>query len=193
MPVKISYPDHVQILGQGTVALANTTATALTNGFDVGKIVEEIALLSKSHAIIERVPKTVGLTTAELAMSDFDSAVQRLLKDYRIKCMLMISSKAGPGISISAVESEPPTRDLVELIRSAFAIDFDVNLVPPKIASAPDISKDFKTHEILLEVGMEELGSRKDALVAVTADVVGLINGKFGFSERHESPSDSLD
>ena len=193
MPVKISYPDHIQILGQGTVALTNTTTTALTNGFDVGKIVEEIALLSKSHAIIARAQKIVGLTTPELAKSDFDSAVQRLLKDYRIKCMLVISAKTDPGVVISAHESEPATRVLVELIRSAFAIDFDVNLVPPKTPSAPDVSKDFKTQEISLGVGKEELRSRKDALVAVVAEVVGVINGKLGFSEGHESPSDSLD
>lgn len=193
MPVKISYLDHVQILGQGTVALATAATTALANGFEVGKIVEEIALLSKSHAIIARAPKIVDLATPELVRSDFDSAIQRLLKDYRIKCMLVISGKTDPGIMISAQEIEPPTREIVELIRSAFAIDFDVNLLPPKTPSAPDTSGDLQTQEILLEVGMEELGSRKDVLVAVTADVVGLINGKLGFSEGHESPSDPLD
>ena len=96
--------------------------------------------------------------------------------------MITISGKNESGIEIRAKEMASRGETL-ELIRARLAIDFDLTINTGKSeTSGGNLGYDVQT--VLLALGPDERGFRKEAVVASIADAVGLINAKLGRSER---------
>ena len=190
MPLKIIHPDHFEIVGRGIVLLSNPPSFNASADTYTGKLVEEIALLSKAHAIIAKEPKAVDTAKGQLTKSEFNIAIRRLCEDHGIKCVLAIAGKKEPGIEIRTLHTDESTKEMIELVRAGFAADFDVKITSRENTTDDVLSVQSKSQLITLELGSDERGYKRDEIVATVTDSVSLINAKLGHSEN---PSDTLD
>ena len=194
MPLKISHPDHTEVMGVGVVLLFSPHTTAARRELYTGQIVEEAALLSKSWAIIakESKPLQSGDET-QSAEPDMDKGVQDFVKEYGIKCIISIGGIAEPGITLKSQTDGSESEEILDIIRSGLEPHFRINteadqsenrlLRPRNNDSGRDDSLTHSVYIIRLQLGPEERSFRKDQIVNSLADIVGLINAKLGFSE----------
>ena len=189
MPLKIIHPDHFEIVGRGLVLLSNPPPSHVSDESYTGKLVEEIALLSKAHAVIGKETKTVDAAPSQPAKSEFDTALERLCRDHGIKCILAITGKKEPGIEIRTERTDESTKEVIELVRAGFAVDFDVKVTSEESMTNDAPSVQSKPQVITLGLGPDGRGYKRDEIVATVADTVGLINAKLGYSENR---SDTL-
>jgi len=193
MPLKIIHPHHAEVMGRGLVLLSSPHITATKRDLCAGRIVEEAALLSKSWAIIAKEGKQLGGDEAQLAKSDLDKSVQDFVDEYGIKCLIAISGTAEPGITVKSQVDGSESEEILDIIKSGFEPHFRVNpdadQSGSRLSGSPtydgpaDGSSTHSVNIIQIEVGPEERSFRKDQIVNIVADIVGLINAKLGFSE----------
>ena len=193
MPLKIIHPHHAEVMGRGLVLLSSPHITAAKRDLYAGQIVEEAALLSKSWAIIAKEGKQLGGDEAQLAKSDLDKSVQDFIDEYGIKCLIAISGTAEPGITVKSQKDGSESEEILDIIKSGiephFRLNPDANQSGNRLSGSPtydepaDGSSTHTANIIQIELGPEERSFRKDQIVNIVADIVGLINAKLGFSE----------
>ena len=183
MPIKIIRQNHQEIIGRGTVLLSSPPAVDQTGDLYTGHIVEDAALLSRAHAMIGKESKRdMDPSALQAAQAEFEASTQSFLEEHGVQCMITISGKNESGIEIRAKEMASRGETL-ELIRARLALDFDLTINTGKSeTSGGNLGYDVQT--VLLALGPDERGFRKEAVVASIADAVGLINAKLGRSER---------
>ena len=205
MPVKIIHPDHTEVVGEGLVLLSSPHITTSKRDLYTGQIVEEAALLSKSWAIIAKERKQLqsGDETRS-AYANFEKSVQDFVREYGIKCVIAISGVAEPGITVKSQGDGSESEEILDIIRSGlephFSVKPEVDQSGNKVLGLqgndrePDNSSAQSVQIIQIELGPEERSFRKDQIVNIVADIVGLINAKLGFSVRgDEGSSGALD
>jgi len=193
MPLKVIHPHHAEVMGRGLVLLSSPHITAAKRDLYAGQIVEEAALLSKSWAIIAKEGKQLGGDEAQLAKSDLDKSVQDFVDEYGIKCLIAISGTAEPGITVKSQVDGSESGEILDIIKSGlephFRVNPDANQSGNRLSGSPtydgpaDGSSTHSVNIIQIELGPEERSFRKDQIVNIVADIVGLINAKLGFSE----------
>ena len=207
MPLKIIHPDHTEVVGEGLVLLFSPHITTSKRDLYTGQIVEEAALLSKSWAIVakERGHPQSGDET-ESAEATLEKSVQDFVEEYGIKCVIAIRGAAEPGIAVKSRGDGSGLEEILDIIRSGvephFSVKPDVDQPGNKVLGLqgndrePDNSSAQSLHIIQIELGPEERSFRKDQIVNIVADIVGLINAKLGFSvsgDGDEGSSGALD
>src|SRR5260370_12609597 len=101
MPIKIINPQETEVMGKGLVLISSPPVIGQKGDLSAGQIAEEVALLSRSWAIIAREIKQDQEGDKVLqAGSDFDKSVQTFVREYGIKCIIMIIGTSEPGILI---------------------------------------------------------------------------------------------
>ena len=200
MPLKIIHPHHAEVMGRGLVLLSSPHITAAKRDLYAGQIVEEAALLSKSWAIIAKEGKQLGGDEAQLAKSDLDKSVQDFIDEYGIKCLIAISGTAEPGITVKSQKDGSESEEILDIIKSGiephFRLNPDANQSGNRLSGSStydgpaDGSSTHSVNIIQIELGPEERSFRKDQIVNIVADIVGLINAKLGFSESGSGVQD---
>jgi len=189
MPLKIIHPRHTEVMGTGLVLISSPPVIGAKRDLYTGQIAEEVALLSRSWAIIAReVKQDQEGDKALQAGSDFDKSVQTFVGEYGIKCIIMIIGTSELGIMIKAHPDDSTSEELLEIIRSGLRPHFSTRVTDP----GPEDSSSQLLPIIRLELGPDERGFTKDQFVNSIADIVGLINTRLGFSESNKSSSGVL-
>jgi hypothetical protein len=192
LPLKIIRGDHWEIVGRGSVLLSSPPALDQAGENYTGRIVEEAALLSKAHAVIEREwRRTADSSTLEPTLEEFQSSTQRFLDDFEIRCVLEILGNNEPGIEIRTVQVGSDYEELVQILKERLARNFDLK-IDPADSEAKENSHG-KTPIIRLLLGPDERGFKKELVVSGIADAVILLNAKLGYLETDERASGVLD
>ena len=192
MPLKIVHPDHFEIVGNGHVLLSSPPTTKLTADLSVGSLTEEIALLSKGHAIIGKETKSIDQPLVESAASDYYASAATLSTEQDVRFVLELYGRREPGIEIKVDPSLVP-EERIELVRIAFAVSFEVKVTLEASIALHRYSTKSEPQIVVLEFGPVERTVQRDSVIASVADVVGLINGKIGALESDKGPGDALD
>ncbi len=205
MPLKIIHPDHTEVVGEGLVLLFSPHIATSKRDLYTGQIVEEAALLSRSWAIVakERKQPQSGDET-ESADGNLEKSVEDFVEEYGIKGVIAISGAAEPGITVKSKGDGSESNEILDIIRSGLEPHFNVNLEVDQSGNrvlglqdndrGADNSSAQSVQIIQIELGPEERSFRKDQIVNIVADIVGLINAKIGFSVRgDEGSSGALD
>ena len=112
MPLKIIHPDHTEIMGRGLVLLSSPSYTANRRDLDTGQIVEEAALLCKSWAIIAKENKQISMgNETQSAKSDLVKRVNEFVEEYGIRCAILVSGIAEPGITVKSQMADSESED----------------------------------------------------------------------------------
>ncbi len=189
MPLKIIHPRHTEVMGTGLVLISSPPVIGAKRDLYTGQISEEVALLSRSWAIIAReIKQDQEGDKALQAWSDFDKSVQTFVGEYGIKCIIMIIGTSELGIMIKAHPDDSTSEEILEIIRSGLEPHFSTRVTDP----GPEDSSSQLLPIIRLELGPDERGFTKDQFVNSIADIVGLINTRLGFSESNKSSSGVL-
>src|SRR2546422_9097796 len=107
MPVKIIYPDHVEIVGLGHVLLTAPHTASPDADLHTGSIVEEAALTSRSYAVIGKVSKEfLDLTKIRSAKSEFRKGIETFIAEDGIIYVLDIRGKMEPGVEIRTADGQ---------------------------------------------------------------------------------------
>jgi len=192
MPLKIIHPLHTEVMGSGLVLVSSPPVKGPKRDLYTGQIAEEVALLSRSWAIIAKEIKQDPEEDRVLeAGSDFDKSVQAFVGEYRIKCIISILGTTEPGIMIKGDPDDSRSEEILEIIRSGLEPHFRTNLSTENVGSgsarvaeqgAVDASNQ-ALPIVQLELGPDERGFMRDQFVNSIADIVGLVNTVLGFSE----------
>ena len=190
MPLKIIHPRHTEVMGTGLVLISSPPVIGPKGDLNARQIAEEVALLSRSWAIIAREIKQDQEGDKVLqAGSDFDKSVQTFVREYGIKYIIVIVGTSEPGIMIRAHPDDSTSEEILEIIRSGLEPHFRTQVANP---GAEDLSSQVLPI-VRLELGPDEQGFMKDQFVNSITDIIGLINTRLGFSESNESSSGVLD
>ena len=193
MPLKIIHPSHYEIMGRGLVLLSSQPILGKNKDLHTGTLTEEIALLSKSHAIIGKEKRMEDRDGIESAVSQFTTRVREFVADEGIRCILEIRGMKGPGFVIKAEKSASETNEILEIVKTSFAMSFPVATTPLSPAEHPVYSNSDGVQTIVLDLGPEEREFQRESIIVAAAETVGLINSKLGFSESDEGTRDVLD
>ena|SRR6267378_803251 len=202
MPLKIVHPQHTEVMGTGLVLISSPPVIGQKGDLNAGQIVEEVALLSRSWAFIAREIKQDQEGDKVLqAGSDFDKSVQTFVREYGIKCIIMIVGTSGPGIMIKGYPDDSRSEEILEIVRSGLEPHFSTNSTMERAGNGSarvtnQGVEDASGHTlpiVRLELGPDERGFMKDQFVNTIADIIALINTRLGFSESNESSSGVLD
>ena len=169
MPVKIIYPDHVEIIGLGRVLLAAPHATRPNTDLHMGTIVEEAALTSRSYAVIGKVNREfLDPNRIQSAESELRKSIDEFVVEDGIRYILVIHGKEEPGVDITTVVGSKGSESTTELVKSMLVNDFTV-LVNNE--NKPDIAGGFGT-------GHNDENARSDSVVVENIQI------RFGSEER---------
>ena len=202
MPLKIVHPRHTEVMGTGLVLVSSPPVIGPKGDLNAGQIAEEVALLSRSWAIIAREIKQDQEGDRVLqAGSDFDQSVQTFVTEYGIKCIMMIVGTSEPGIMIKGYPDDSRSEEILEIVRSGLEPHFSINSTTEHAGNGPtkvtvqgtEVALIHTLPIVRLELGPDERGFMKDQLVNTVADIIALINTRLGFSESNESSSGVLD
>jgi len=202
MPLKIIHPRHTEVMGTGLVLVSSPPVIGPKGDLNAGQIAEEVALLSRSWAIIAREIKQDQEGDRVLqAGSDFDQSVQTFVTEYGIKCIMMIVGTSEPGIMIKGYPDDSRSEEILEIVRSGLEPHFSINSTTEHAGNGPtkvtvqgtEVALIHTLPIVRLELGPDERGFMKDQLVNTVADIIALINTRLGFSESNESSSGVLD
>jgi hypothetical protein len=191
LPLKIIRGNHWEIIGRGTILLSNPPSVDQAGEHYTGRMVEEVALLSKAHALIElEGMKKLDSLALGPAMREFQSSIERFVDDFKIKCLIEIIGKDESGIEIRTAQTESDPKELIDLMKDRFAGDFDLRIGLVNSDERDAGSKKIKV--ISLGLGPEERGFRKDLVVSRIAHTISLLNTRLGYSETDERASGIL-
>src|SRR5205807_6342209 len=207
MPLKIIHPHHTEVVGEGLVLLFSPHTTTSKRDLYTGQIVEEAALLSKSWAIIAKERKQLqGGDETQSADANLEKSVRDFVEEYGITCVIASSGAAELGITIKGQGDGSGFEEILDIIRSGLEPHFNVNPEGDQSGNrvldlrgndrGADNSSAQSVQIIQIELGPEERSFRKDQIVNSVADIVGLINAKWGFSvsgDGDEGGSGALD
>ena len=197
MPLKIIHPQHTEVMGTGLVLISSPPVIGQKGDLNAGQIAEEVALLSRSWAIIAREIKQDQEGDKVLqAGSDFDKSVQTFVREYGIKCIIMIIGTSEPGILIKEYPDDSRSEEILEIVRSGLEPHFSTNSTTEhagngsaKVTNQGAEDASGQTLPIVrLELGPDERGFMKDQFVNSITDIIGLINTGLGFSESKPRP-----
>jgi len=158
-------------------------------GMYTGMIVEEVALLSKSHALIQKERKADANPLDEAAMIEFNAGRTLFINDFGIKLEIAIMGMVEPGIEMRASHIENHF-EIVELVKKTFqpGLDLRINTEQPLSESAQQ-----SLQTVWLSLGPDEREFKKDQVVSKIANLVGSLNALLGLSESDERVSGVLD
>ncbi len=197
MPLKIIHPRHTEVMGTGLVLISSPPVIGQKGDLNAGQIAEEVALLSRSWAIIAREIKQDQEGDKVLqAGSDFDKSVQTFVKEYGIKCIIMIVGTSEPGIMIKGYPDDSRSEEILEIVRSGLEPHFSTNSTTKDTGSGSAMVTNQGAEDasgqtlpiVRLELGPDERGFMKDQFVNSITDIIGLINTGLGFSESKPRP-----
>jgi hypothetical protein len=191
MPIKIIQRSHREIVGEGVILLTSPPTTSSMGALYTGEIVEEAALLSKAHALIENQGKYNSDSLSSDIMAEFDATKSTIVDDFGIRMEFAIIGRKEIGIEAETVEFAEDDVKIIELIKEIFQTDFHL-----KINSGQNLNQENgpkKPSTVRLLLGPEERGLRKDTVVAKIAVLVGLMNAAFRSSESDERARGVLD
>jgi hypothetical protein len=192
MPLKIIHPLHTEVMGAGLVLISSPPAKGPKRELYTGQIAEEVALLSKSWAIIARETRQDQEEDNALQTGfDFDKSVKAFVGEYEIKCIISIVGTIEPGIMIKGSLDDSKSEEILEIMRSGLEPHFRTNLSTEsvgrglgKVAEQEVVDRSSQAVPIVqLELGPDERGFMRDQFVNSIADIVGLVNTVRGFSE----------
>ena len=190
MPLKIVRGNHREIIGRGAVLLMCPPSTPKNEELYTGSIVEETALLSKSHALIEREREQPrDLQTSQNDVTDFQASMKELVDEFQIKLILMIVGSEEPGIGLLVGQNVVDTDRVIALVKQKLG-EFNLRIdetVTTKEASITEV------RSIQLGLGPDERGFKRDQVISSIVDLIGQINVLLGPSEGDERASDVLD
>jgi hypothetical protein len=186
MPIKIIQGSHREIVGEGVILLTSPPTTSNLGELYTGEIVEEAALLSRAHALIENERKNTSDSQLSDIISEFNATRATIVDDFGIKLEFAILGKKETGIEVQSAEVK-----IVELLKAKFRDDFNMKTNLPENLDQENRPKKLATVRLLL--GPEERGLRRDAVVSKTAELVGLLNATLGSSESDEGARGILD
>jgi hypothetical protein len=197
MPLKIIHPRHTEVMGTGLVLISSPPVIGQKGDLNAGQIAEEVALLARSWAIIAREIKQDQEGDKVLqAGSDFDKSVQTFVREYGIKCIIMIVGTSEPGILIKGYPDDSRSEEILEIVKSGLEPHFSTNSTTDNTgngsARVTNIGAEDASGQTLpivrLELGPDERGFMKDQFVNSITDIIGLINTGLGFSESKPRP-----
>jgi len=197
MPLKIIHPQHTEVMGTGLVLISSPPVIGQKGDLNAGQIAEEVALLSRSWAIIAREIKQDQEGDKVLQTgSDFDKSVQTFVREYGIKCIIVIVGTSEPGIVIKGYPDDSRSEEILEIVRSGLEPHFSTNSTTEHAgngsARVTNQGADDASGQTLpivrLELGPDERGFMKDQFVNSITDIIGLINMGLGFSESKPRP-----
>jgi hypothetical protein len=185
LPLKIISANHSEAIGRGLILLANSPATSQSGELYTGRIVEEIALQSKAHALVGAEPKISDSSTSESLASEFAVVTHRFVEEFNVKYTFVILGKNEPGVEIRSLMPSLERDEILGIVRDRLASDFDLRVtVENEDEQENRAGKAFPTLTIAL--GPEERGFRKDRVVSRLADIVSLVNARLGDSGGDE-------
>ncbi|HEX4920784.1 MAG TPA: hypothetical protein VFV92_08595 [Candidatus Bathyarchaeia archaeon] len=193
MPLKIVHPNRYEIIGRGLVLLLSSTNQTKTPDLHMGALTEEIALLSKGHAIIGQEKRFTDASDIESARLEFTTGVRELIADQGIRIILEIRGKKEPGLGIMVAPSTSEADEIVEIVKTAFSLTVPTAVTPLSSAELPTYSSDKDVQTIVLDLGPDERSIQRETVIDIAAETVGLVNRKLGFSGRDDGPGDALD
>ncbi len=185
MPLKITSENYSEIIGRGAILVANSPRTNQLGELWTGKIVEEVALLSKSHAIVGTEPKESESSIRESLASEFAADTRKFLEEFNIKYTFVIIGKNEPGVEIECPMLAPEREEILTIFNDRLASDFELRItVGNEDNQETRLVKGVPTLTIAL--GPEERSFRKDQVVSRLADIVSIVNAKLGDSRGDE-------
>ena len=204
MPLKIIRPDHMEIMGKGPVLLTATHATSPHADLHTGPILEDTALVAKCYAIIGKVSREyLDLNRIQSANSDFRAAIQTLLDEEGVKCILDIHGKRDPGVEIGTAigetASESTTRIVEDILAKSFKVTLNQHYKGIELGSivttynTKSATGQFSLEAVQIEFGEEERTLQREAIITSIALIVSALNHKLGFSMTEESTGNDLD
>lgn len=193
MPLKIVHPNHEEIIGRGRVLLLSSANPTKTPDLHMGALTEEIALLSKGHAIIGKEKSSADALEVESARLEFITGVRELIADQGIKVILEIRGKKEPGLGIVAASSTPEANEIVEIVKTAFSLNFPVAITGLSSTDLPTYSDDKDVQTVVLDLGPDERRFQRETVIDIAAETVGLVNRRLGFSGGDDGSGDALD
>jgi len=158
-------------------------------GLYTGMIVEEAALLSKSHALIQKERKAGENPLDEAAVTEFNAGRTSFVNDFGVKLELAILGMVEPGIEIQASHIENSV-EIVEVVKKTFQPGFDLRTNTERTLSE-NAQQGLQT--VWLSLGPDEREFKKEQLVSKIADLVGSLNAMLGLSESDERVGGVLD
>ncbi|HZY47424.1 MAG TPA: hypothetical protein VFE96_06470 [Candidatus Bathyarchaeia archaeon] len=195
MPVKIIHPNHLEIVGSGKVLLTTPHAASIDADIYAGTIVEEVALTSRSFAVIGKVKGEFQDPSKALsAQSEFEKSIEGFVTDDGVKFRLEIRGRKEPGVEIRTAVGEVCSDSTLELVRSRLAKDFAVNVnsngeVGRSWANQDNNSKESRTDALVeivrVEFGPDERQFQKERVINNLSEIVDLLNAQFASSRRN--------
>lgn len=190
MPVKIVRGNHREIIGRGAVLLMCPPSSLKNQELYTGSIVEETALLSKSHALIEGETKQPqDMQTSQDDIRDFQSSTKELVDEFQIKLILLMVGSEEPGIDILLGHNGVDIDRIIPLLKQLLE-EFDLRIVETGTLSETGMKE---VQSIQLGLGPDERGFKRDQVISSIVDLVGQINVLLGPSEGDERASNVLD
>ncbi len=167
------------------ILLANSLGMNQSGELYTGEIVEEVALLSKAHAIVGSEPKESDSSIGESLSSEFAANTRTFFEEFNIKYTFVIVGKNEPGVEIQCLMPAPECDEILAIFKDRLASDFELRIT---VGNEDEQETRFvKTVPALtIALGPEERGFRKDQVVSRLADIVSLVNAKLGDSSSDQ-------
>ena len=190
MPLKIVRGNHREIIGRGSVLLMCPPSILKNEELYTGSIVEETALLSKSHALIEGEAKQPqDMQTSQNDVTNFQSSMKELVDEFQIKLILMIVGSEEPGIDLLLGSNGVDTDRMLALLKQKLG-EFNLRISETGTLSETGMKE---VQSLQLALGPDERGFRRDQVISSIVDLIGQINVLLGPSEGDERASNVLD
>src|SRR5947209_5081243 len=189
MPVKISHPDHVEIVGRGHVLRVALHTASPDADLNTGTIVEEAALTSRSYAVIGKVSREfLDLNRIQSAQSEFRKSIEGFIAEDGIRYILDIRGKKEPGVNIGIAEGQTCSDSTTELVKSRLSKDFTVKVNSEYKGDEPgsivtgynrkDAEGNFVVETIQVEFGHEERQFQKEKVISDISEIADILNAR---------------
>src|SRR2546425_11922002 len=189
MPVKIIYPDHVEIVGLGHVLLTAPRTASPDADLHTGTIVEEAALTSRSYAVIGKVSREfLDLNRIQSAQLEFRRSIEGFIAEDGIRYLLDIHGKEEPGVDIATTVGQTCSDSTTELVRSRLAKDFTVKVNNQykgvesgsivTSSNRRDAKGNFVVETVQIEFGHEERQFQREKVISDISEIADLLNAR---------------
>ncbi|OLE87092.1 MAG: hypothetical protein AUF79_14750 [Crenarchaeota archaeon 13_1_20CM_2_51_8] len=189
MPVKIIYPDHVEIVGLGHVLLTAPHTASPDADLHTGTIVEEAALTSRSYAVIGKVSREfLDLNRIQSAQSEFRKSIEGFIAEDGIRYLLDIRGKKEPGVNIGTAAGKTCSDSTTELVKSRLSKDFTVKVNSENMGDEPgiivtsynrkDAKDNFVVETIQVEFGHEERQFQREKVISDISEIADILDAQ---------------
>src|SRR5919108_3942429 len=129
MPVKLIHQNYQQVVGKGPVLLTSPLDPQRSGQLYAGRLVEEAALLSKTHAIIPKeVKNTLDSNTLQQVTSEVEAGTRQLVEELGIKCVIAVGGTNKPDVWIRGPRTTSEEAIGIDLVKEAFSTDFELHI-----------------------------------------------------------------